>query len=306
MKKTPLAKNFNFYGQNDQTAPDATLRVVVATSIRNIGGDDKIGSTVKVGDQELYLKGTLESLLDATNVGAQYINKISVVGVVVDDMPQTDQLYGYSALPDPQNHNWIIPSNYQYRGQPIADLVQHIPSSFRALPLEDKSARRHAKEEFEKAVLQYADQVQADVILSDHLMLKIERMHTVMPTVNIHPAVTRPDSPYMCRGKIITAEIINRANQNGSTQTGATLHFINDNFDDGLIIADADHVQIMSGTSEELVRHQVYQEAKNPLVIEGLIHLANNMDYFCQATAANAVEEQQHVDNAANVLVNRL
>ncbi|HQX26492.1 MAG TPA: formyltransferase family protein [Alphaproteobacteria bacterium] len=277
-RATPeLRKGFNFYGRN-YVEPTRPLRVMIATSIRDVGVDDNVGKNILIEGQPVYLKGVLENLLFVSNAEGPARDQFQIVGIAVDDVEGQDKLDDYTALPQ-QGRQWIVPVSTTYNGEPLTEMVHSHPSMFRKI-VGNKDLKKDEKLRFETELVELAQRLGADVILSDHFMLRFERTQHLMPTINIHPAVTNPANPACCRGKTPTKDILERAAKDGGTRTGAALHFVNDEFDDGVIIADTDVVVVPDGWDRNRLRLAVYQQAKNPLVELGLIHLREHFDYL--------------------------
>lgn len=275
-----IADGFNFYAAGPAMPLDHPLRVMVVTSLRDISADDHIGSYVRVDDKQVYMKGALESLLEASDKGGALESVIQIVGVVVDDIAGHDFIGSCDLLPQ-AGRSWILPADTIYRDRPLTDIASALPSQFRAIPMACHEQRKSQKAAFETALVRHAHDLDADVILSDHLMIKLETAHHLMPMVNIHPAVTNPESPFCRRGKTPSLDTLRVANELGETRTGASLHFINDSFDDGRIVADTDIVVVQGGWSLKKIKLEEYRQAKNPLVVAGLEHLANHFPEFC-------------------------
>ena len=277
-----ISVQFNVYKTDAPKPLERPMRVMLATSIRDIGADDGVGRHVEFAGQKHYMKGVAESLLDLTNDGAPLENTMQVVGVVTDDVQGRDFISDYSVTPNGQD-NWILHHNYMYRGQNIHEMVENVPSMFRKRPVKFVEERKTLKTAFEKALIQKAIDLKADVILSDHLIVKLETVHHTIPTVNIHPAVTNESSPFMRRGLTPTADTLKDAKAHGQTQTGATLHFVNDNFDDGLILAETDNVVVGADWTPERLRYENYKNAKVAVVIKGLETLAQDYEGLTRA-----------------------
>lgn len=272
-----LADGFNFYGRS-YVQPTRPLLVLVATSIRDVGVDDKVGKNIMIEGKPVYLKGALENLLLVSGVNGRCRDQFQIVGVAIDDVEGQDHLDDYTVLPQ-QDRQWIVPPDTTYNGQPLKELVHSHPSTFRKIA-DNKDRKKDEKVRFEMELVELAQKLNADVILSDHFMLRFERTQHLMPTINIHPAVTNPADPACCRGKTPTKDILERAAKDDGTRTGASLHFVNDQFDDGTIITDTNRVFVPTGWDKNRLRLAVYQQAKNPVVELGLAHLRDHFDYF--------------------------
>ncbi len=273
----PLRSEFYFYGRH-YVEPTKPLRVLIATSIRDVGVDDNVGKQIMIDGRPTYMRGVLESLLMASGEGGPFRDQFQVAGVAVDDVQGQDRLDDYTALPQ-QDRQWIVPFGTTYNGQPLKEIVHSHPSLFRKIA-GNPALKADEKKRFETGLVELAKKLDADVILSDHFMLRFELTQQLMPTINIHPAVTNPDNPACCRGKTPTKDILERAARDGSTRTGAALHFVNAEFDDGVIIADTDRVVVKNDWDKNRLRLEVYNQAKIPVVQLGLSHLREHFDYL--------------------------
>ncbi|MBX2835015.1 MAG: hypothetical protein KTR28_08605 [Micavibrio sp.] len=277
-----IRKSFNLYSPAAAQPVTQPLNVMIVTSIRDVGADDKVGRKVSVEGRMQYMRGICETLLDQTNTNAPLSNTISIVGIVVDDVYGKDNLADYSLTPDETN-SWIMNNDYSYRGENISTLVSSIPSAFRKIPKHETELRRIAKRNFEDAVINKAKTLSADVILSDHLIVKMETIHHNIPTINIHPAITNPLNEFVCKGNTPTSNTLQKAKEKGYARTGATLHFVDDGIDTGLIIAENDFVVVSPEWTPEKLRLECYKQSKIPVVIEGLKHLASNYNSLVNA-----------------------
>jgi len=95
--------------------------------------------------------------------------------------------------------------------------------------------------------------------------------------LNIHPAITRESSPFQARGKTPTADVLARANQNALSQengphtwTGATFHVMNQEIDDGPLVADGATTPVYAGDDPMQLRARIYENGKIPVFLAGL------------------------------------
>jgi len=251
------------------------VRILFLTSVRDVGKDDLNGRLVSTKDGPKYMKGVVEHAVHECNPDGGLHGICEVAGVVTDDTEKGLAGSGYSLVPA-EGEQWIHPLDLEdHRGVRIADVTFHRPSFFRMLPLEAVAARREAKKEYEAGIVALMRKLDADVLVSDHYMAKIEHLvngtfHLYGRVVNIHPAVTIHGNPYCFRGKTPTADAIARAKSGRVTRTGATLHLVNEKIDDGPIVHwDAPTPVSADDTPEEL-RWRNYQMAKLPVFIDGM------------------------------------
>ena len=152
-------------------------------------------------------------------------------------------------------------------------MVYNLPSRFRKIPLSKSQNRKIKKREFEEQIAKLAKKLDADIILSDSLLVILENIHHHIVTVNIHPAITDKNNIFCTRGLYPIEDVLKKVEDRGKTRTGASLHFINDNIDDGPVIADTDIVEVEKGWSSRKLRYYIYTQAKNPLLVEGISFL---------------------------------
>lgn len=266
------------------------LRVCVATSVRDIGCDDRANRVIEVGGTPVFMQGSLHALLDAT--AQELRGVVEVVGIVVDDIPERQDRaelnqHGedYTAIPD-ESDRWIVPRGYALPdGRPLLEIVTNIPSDFRALPRRTTAhlaTREREKCRFERELGSFADEVGADVILSDHLMVKLEHLFREGPyasrVVNIHPAITWELDSNRLRGRSPTRDAIERAQTTGYGLTGASFHFISPELDEGPVICDRERTRVSPADEVATLRFRNYREAKIPVLIRGLEYLARNFN----------------------------
>ena len=265
--------NFNFYNPPKKIFQTSeigeTLKILVVTSLRDVAVTCQSGQFVNIDGIPTYMKGTLENLLEETNTNGNYAKEIQIVGVLIDDIPNKDNLENFSIFPE-DNYDWIMPKEYIYRGVPIREMIYNCPSIFRKISLSKSQKRKAKKQEFESQIVQLAAKLSADIVLSDSLLVILKDVHHRIVTVNIHPAITNQNSVFCSRGVSPIEDILKKVEETGKTRTGASLHFINDNVDDGAVIADTDIVEVEEGWDSRKLRYYTYQQAKNPLLLEGL------------------------------------
>lgn len=257
---------------------EKSVNVAFITSVRDVGGDDHVGQWVGTKDGPQYMEGVIERCISESLPGGTLHGIVRVVLIVTDDRPKDVAPFGYSAMPEvcgKQNGRWIFPPDLacDELGTPARLLVRNILSEFRSIPKRDP-VRAEAKRAFERQVLDAARRCDAEVLVSDHYMAKIEYLNGEFGlygrVLNIHPAVTKLDCPFCFRGPTPTADALKMARDGHTTRTGATLHLVNEEFDDGPIIEwDAPTPVYPDDTPEEL-RYRNYQVAKLPVFIRGL------------------------------------
>ncbi len=273
------------------------IRAVILTSVRDTGIDDKNGIRVETGNGLQHMEGAIERLVRETYpiwqgpFGMNYAGiltvgrlagLVDVAGVITDDTEKDMRNSSYSASPEP-GRDWIHPSDLRTpEGRLVCDMTYNFPSTFRLLSLVGaEEERRQRKYKFEMQVLQKMRELDGDILISDHLMMRLEYLYREPSlygrVVNIHPAVTVKNYPYRFLGKTPTHDAIASAKVDPSTRTGATLHFINKTIDDGPPIAYMASTPVYPNDEPQWLRYRNYQEAKLPLFIAGLAHYARNI-----------------------------
>ena len=102
------------------------LKMVVLTSIRDIGGDDRNGSFIKTPRGEKYMEGIIEAFHKVN-----FLKNIEMVGIITDDDDSNEsdvkKMKDYSAKPT-GGKSWIFDINLKDRnGNKVTSLVQNIP-----------------------------------------------------------------------------------------------------------------------------------------------------------------------------------
>lgn len=264
----------HYEGETHGIGATRTLRIGVITSIRDVGASDGNGRLTHTPQGDQYIKGVPEALHKA--IEEQGL-PIKIAGIITDDVP-TDDLDGYAATPN-RNGDWIFPKDLgSANGEALAARVQNIGSDFRKIN-DDLEAKADAKAVFEKRVWEAMQEMGADIMLSDHLMLRAhdlldETRFGVGKALNIHPAITAEGHPLAMRGKTPTQEAIDnaRATKNGLFRTGATFHVMNQTIDDGPQLASAAPTDVYETDTPMQLRARNYPTAKIPVVIAGLTY----------------------------------
>ncbi|PDO70672.1 N(5)-hydroxyornithine transformylase PvdF, partial [Klebsiella oxytoca] len=180
-------------------------------SLRNAAAD-KAGQYVPYKGEERYMKSVLESLvegLNQTSLGEAY----ELVGVIYDDdagLPRDQEKirdYGFAYRPGQQ---CVYPADLQVQGKTLNDLLLSVPSTYRRYP---RGTPEHVagKSDFERRLHDTLVELGADVVVLDGLLVILDEL--VRPgapfarrIMNIHPGVTREDSPYERRGAYATLD----------------------------------------------------------------------------------------------------
>lgn len=268
-------------------------KLVYIWSLRNAAAD-KAGQDIAYKGGARYMKSVLESLveaLDETALGDQY----SLEKVIYDDDAgyATDreklQEYGFAYEP---GKRWFYPPDLRVQGRLVNDLLQAIPSTYRREPL-GAPGRAAGKSRFEKHLLDTLLELKADIVVLDGLLIILDEL--VRPgapfhrkIVNIHPGVTRADSPYERRGAYATLDALYGARGKKVVDwttmesvaveplylTGASFHYVDNGIDSGEVIHDVLNTEIDKDDTILELRWNNFNRSLFPALNEGLAIMA--------------------------------
>ncbi|MBI3618646.1 hypothetical protein HY213_01260 [Candidatus Peregrinibacteria bacterium] len=302
-------EGLRFYGPHHAPIDEQSRRPingVVLTSLRDIVGDDWVG---------LQIRGLVEYVTRRINGGAPLGESFRLRGIIIDDRDNEKALQNvlgngqpYSVNPPKSRYSmqpWIHPPELRDdRGELLISNTQRIPSTYRSLPLHDKQGRTDLKREFEREVAKTARAMGADILISDHLIAKLE--HNILPRqelmrsglqelfgygymLNIHPAITNRHHPRPLRGVTPTRDAVNRANGfwiNLETQeripvkrhfwTGATLHVMSSEIDGGPVLCE-DESTLVHPDDEPMELKERNYATKLRVFEEGIGHYARTI-----------------------------
>ncbi|WET13131.1 N(5)-hydroxyornithine transformylase PvdF [Pseudomonas sp. D3] len=267
--------------------------LVYVWSLRNAAAD-KAGQAVAYKDHARYMKSVLEFLVGSLNdtpLGEAY----NLVGVVYDDdeqNPRDRQLvadYGFAYQPGRQ---WLYPADLQVQGQRVNDLLLSVPSTYRRLP---RGSAEHiaGKQDFERRLHDTLVELKADIVVLDGLLVILDEL--VRPgapfarrIMNIHPGITRLESPYERRGAYATWNALYGAR--GQTVvdwatkattpseplylTGASFHYVDNGIDSGEVFHDVLKTEISPDDTILELRWNNFNNSLFPALHEGLALLA--------------------------------
>jgi folate-dependent phosphoribosylglycinamide formyltransferase PurN len=264
----------HFFRKGRRMSRQTPIRVVFLTSIRDIGGDDRNGSVVETQGGQQYMLGVIEHAVRQCHPLGSLHGLMDVAGVITDDLGTEKRLLeSYYPVKPTKGMHWIHPLDLQdHYGDRIVDRTFWLPSDFRRLPLMDVEGRSRRKLEYESDVLDIAEGLGANVIVSDHYMCKIVHLHKWLPraVLNIHPAITWLGHSFCFRGKSPTDDALKMAHTGRLTMTGATLHYVDDQIDDGPIIAVNTQTPVRSDDAKQTLRYRNYRIAKLPTFVAGM------------------------------------
>lgn len=271
-------------------------KLVYIWSLRN-AADDKAGQDVAYKSGTRYMKSVLESLVEALNdteLGEIY----SLEKVIYDDDAGSaldrEKLkdYGFSYEP---GKRWFYPPGLRVQGKPVNDLLLAIPSVYRRKP-PGAVGRVAGKSRFETHLLETLLQLKADIIVLDGLLIILDEL--VRPgapfyrkIVNIHPGVTRVESPYERRGAYATLDALYGARGKKVVDwktmetveveplflTGASFHYVDNGIDSGEVIHDVLNTEIDKDDTILELRWNNFNRSLFPALQEGLAMLAGHV-----------------------------
>ncbi|HEK1579627.1 TPA: pyoverdine biosynthesis hydroxyornithine transformylase PvdF [Pseudomonas aeruginosa] len=265
-------------------------------SLRNAAAD-KAGQYVPYKGEQRYMKSVLESLVEALNqtaLGDAY----ELVGVIYDDdaeLPRDQgkiKDYGFAYRPGQQ---WFYPADLQVQGKTLNDLLLSVPSTYRRYP---RGTPEHVagKSDFERRLHDTLVELGADVVVLDGLLVILDEL--VRPgapfarrIMNIHPGVTREDSPYERRGAYATLDALHGARGEKVVDwatmekvaveplywTGASFHYVDNGIDSGEVFHDVLKTEISPDDTILELRWNNFNNSLFPALHEGLALLAEKL-----------------------------
>lgn len=269
------------------------IRLVYLWSLRNAAADHA-GQPVAYRGGERYMKSPLESLVEALNdtpLGASY----SLEAVIHDDdeglATDREKLadYGFARTP---GGPWFFPESLAVQGRRVDTLACGVPSSYRRLPLGSPD-RPAGKRAYEARLYDKLATVGADLVVIDGLLVILDDL--VRPgapyhrrIVNIHPGITRLESPYERRGAYATLDALHGARGEKVVdwttratrpvppvmRTGASFHYVDNGIDSGEVIFDVLGTEIDPEDTILELRWNNFNRSLFPALHEGLALLA--------------------------------
>lgn len=273
-------------------------KLVYVWSLRN-GAADKAGQYVDYHGDKRYMKSPLEYLVQALNdtpLGDHY----SLEAVICDDNPESARdrenikEYGFA---QGQGEHWFYPADLKVQGRAVNELLENIPSTYRALPLGD-SQRLAGKSDFERRLGERLHALQAEVVVLDGLLAILDEL--VRPgadfhrrIVNIHPGITRLESPYERRGAYATLDALYGAQGKKVIDwktretidipvvdmTGASFHYVDNGIDSGEVIFDVLDTPIAPDDTILELRWNNFNNSLFPALEQGLLVLARRQPH---------------------------
>ncbi|WP_454697074.1 N(5)-hydroxyornithine transformylase PvdF [Achromobacter aegrifaciens] len=271
----------------------AKTKLVYVMSLRNAAAD-RAGQHVEYKGERRYMKSPLEYLAEALN-GTELGDAYSLEAVIFDDDEESvrDRVsvgrYGFSCRPGGQ---WFYPPALAAGGRRVNDLLCSVPSTYRRLPL-GAPERPAGKSAFEARLLDKLLTLGAELVVLDGLLVILDEL--VRPgapfhrkIVNIHPGITRIESPYERRGAYATLDALHGARgrkvvnwQTAETtqapmvdMTGASFHYVDNGIDSGEVIFDVLNTRIDPQDTILELRWNNFNNSLFPALHQGLARMA--------------------------------
>lgn len=278
-------------------------KLVYLWSFRNAAAD-KAGQYIQYKGEQRYMASPLEYLVKALNdttLGDAY----SLEAVFFDDDEgsardrEKIKEYGFACKPGGQ---WFYPEDLTVQGKRVNDLLRAVPSTYRRLALDDPN-RPAGKSAFEARLLDKLLTVGADLVVLDGLLVILDEL--VRPgapfhrkIVNIHPGITRLESPYERRGawatldalygarglKVVNWETMETRPVPVVDKTGASFHYVDNGIDSGEVIVDVLDTPIAPEDTILELRWNNFNNSLFPALRRGLEHMAGIQDAEAKET----------------------
>jgi folate-dependent phosphoribosylglycinamide formyltransferase PurN len=268
-------------------------KLVYIWSLRNAAAD-QAGQHIAYKGGTRYMQSPLEylaGLLDTTPLGDAY----SLEAVIHDDDEDSardrGKLDGYGFRHQPGGR-WFYPSDLSAQGRRLNDLLEAVPSSYRREPAHSP-LRGPGKQDFEQRLEQRLLALGAELVVLDGLLVILDRL--VRPgasyhrrIVNIHPGITRLESPYERRGacatldalygaqgrKIVDWKTMQERQAPQLLKTGASFHYVDNGIDSGEVITDVLATDIDPADTILELRWNNFQRSLFPALRQGLEMMA--------------------------------
>ncbi len=283
------------------------LKLAYIWSLRNAAAD-RAGQYIDYKGTQRYMMSPLEYLvgqLNKTALGETY----SLVGVIHDDdelsIKDKEKLDGVGFRPV-RKKPWLLPENLEVQGNKLADALISIPSAYRRLP---RYSPEHmaGKKVFEQTVEKKLMELGADVVILDGLLVILDSL--VRPgspyyrkIFNIHPGITRIESPYERRGAYATLDALYGAGGKKVIdwytmetvavppllKTGASFHYVDNGVDSGEVITDLLNTDIDPQDTIFELRWNNFHNSLFPTLSKGLEMIAKRST-SCRAYAETVV-----------------
>jgi folate-dependent phosphoribosylglycinamide formyltransferase PurN len=273
-------------------------KLVYIWSLRNAAAD-KAGQYVDYHGEQRYMTSPLEYLVNALNTTALG-DHYSLEAIIYDENPESardrESIKDYGFAPG-QGAHWFYPAGLTVQGRKVDDLLENVPSSYRTLPLGD-SGRPAGKADFERRLGERLHALKADVVVLDGLLVILDELvregadfHRRI--FNVHPGITRLESPYERRGAYATLDALYGARGkkvvNWSTRemidipvvdmTGASFHYVDTGIDSGEVVFDVLDTPIAPDDTILELRWNNFNNSLFPALEQGLWVLARQQSH---------------------------
>jgi folate-dependent phosphoribosylglycinamide formyltransferase PurN len=273
-------------------------KLVYIWSLRNAAAD-KAGQYVDYHGEQRYMTSPLEYLVNALNTTALG-DHYSLEAIIYDENPESardrESIKDYGFAPG-QGAHWFYPAGLTVQGRKVDDLLENVPSSYRTLPLGD-SGRPAGKADFERRLGERLHALKADVVVLDGLLVILDKLvregadfHRRI--FNVHPGITRLESPYERRGAYATLDALYGARGkkvvNWSTRemidipvvdmTGASFHYVDNGIDSGEVVFDVLDTPIAPDDTILELRWNNFNNSLFPALEQGLWVLARQQSH---------------------------
>lgn len=273
-------------------------KLVYVWSLRNAAAD-KAGQYVDYHGEQRYMTSPLEYLVKALNdtaLGDHY----SLEAIIYDENPESardrESIKDYGFAPG-QGAHWFYPAGLTVQGRKVDDLLENVPSSYRALPL-GGSARPAGKSDFERRLGERLHALGADIVVLDGLLVILDELvregadfHRRI--FNVHPGITRLESPYERRGAYATLDALYGARGKKVVDwntremvdipvvnmTGASFHYVDTGIDSGEVVFDVLDTPIAADDTILELRWNNFNNSLFPALEQGLWVLARQRSH---------------------------
>ncbi|MEV4781817.1 N(5)-hydroxyornithine transformylase PvdF [Burkholderia sp. LMU1-1-1.1] len=268
----------------------AKTKLVYIWSLRNAAAD-KAGQYIDYKGERRYMKSPLEYLAEAMN-GTALGEAYSLEAVIYDDDKDSARdrekvgEYGFAYQPGGQ---WFYPPELEVGGRRVNDLLCAIPSTYRRLPLDATAERAAGKSAFEARLLDRLLTLGAELVVLDGLIVILDELvrpgaHYHRKIVNIHPGITRIESPYERRGAYATLDALHGVKGRKvvdwrtmetvevpvAAMTGASFHYVDNGIDSGEVIHDVLGTEIAPDDTILELRWNNFNRSLFPALSQGL------------------------------------
>jgi len=272
-------------------------KLVYIMSLRNAAAD-KAGQHIDYKGGQRYMKSPLEYLvhaLDTTPLGDAY----TLEAVLFDDDEGSPrdrhalQDYGFGFDPA---RRWIFPGDLRAQGRRVNDIFHNVPSTYRQLPLDASAERAAGKKEFEQRLADRLHALGTDLVVLDGLLVILDQLARpespfFRQIVNIHPGITRLESPFERRGAWATLDALHGARGERVVdwrtretvpiepvlKTGASFHYVDTGIDSGEVIFDVLGTDIDPSDTILELRWNNFNRSLFPALHQGLALMAETV-----------------------------